>query len=125
MFYGLFIVLPGTLLIFAVMLSWIGSSGARLAEAHGGRRWNPARFLGLLYIPLIARAYIPNAAICLAWRETNDPAEGDPPLLPFISSLDGILLWSALICLPFALYHLGKSVKAQRAKSGEEAPANV
>ncbi len=120
MFYGLFVVVPGSLVLFGVTLAWLSSSARQISKRNGARAWSLRRFLLFLYLPLITRAYVPLTAICLAWRVTNDPAEGDAPLMPFIHSLDDILIWSLLISLPYALRTFAESRKARREAELEE-----
>lgn len=119
-FYGVFVVMPGTFILFGLTLAWLGSCTRRISERNGPKSWSLRRFLLFVYLPLIARAYVPFTAISLAWRATNDAAEGDSPLDPFIYTLPYILLYSALVALPYAQKVLSKSREARRLAEFED-----
>ncbi len=119
-YYGLFVVIPVILVLFGITLVWLSSIARRISQRNGTKPWSLRRFLLFLYLPLMARAYVPLTAMCLVWRVTNNQAEGYRPLMPFAHSLDDILIWSILISLPYALRTVAESRKASREAEFEE-----
>jgi len=105
MFLGVFVVLPSLLFGFPMSLFWFNSA----ARHHAGQLPNGCPKLWpvatRVFLPVWIRACAVNATLVILLRSINDPVEGDPPLQPFVHSLDGILIWSAMVVFPFVAYH--------------------
>ena len=115
MMYGLFVVIPGLLLIIPISFTWFNRSARYLVQtaSKGGRPWTLSRWLTHLYLPLVPRMYVAFTVIAIAFRAMHDEVE-DPPLGPFSATLVSVLIWSLSMALLYALSHFIEDWRVSR-----------